>query len=154
MKKGRPRNKPVKPGDRVQLSLRVTPSLKHSLDAAASHSGRSQSQEAEFRLERSFSEEGAYGGVEMRGMSLKMAAAFHTAGRATASARGHGEWSSAQWINDPECYRVAMFAVVAALAKSFPGADLEDLLKIADGAASMITSLKLDLIQSRAGGKA
>jgi predicted transcriptional regulator len=34
--------------------LRVTPELKQRLDAAAEASGRSQSQEAEFRLERSF----------------------------------------------------------------------------------------------------
>lgn len=36
------------------LGLRVTPEMKRRLDAAAEQSGRSQSQEAEFRLERSF----------------------------------------------------------------------------------------------------
>jgi hypothetical protein len=36
------------------LGLRVTPETKQRLDAAAEQSGRSQSQEAEFRLERSF----------------------------------------------------------------------------------------------------
>jgi hypothetical protein len=42
------------PGERVKLGLRVTPQLKQRLDAAAEQNGRSQSQEAEFRLERSF----------------------------------------------------------------------------------------------------
>jgi len=38
----------------VQLSFRITPALKRELDDAAVRSGRSQSQEAEIRLERSF----------------------------------------------------------------------------------------------------
>jgi hypothetical protein len=38
----------------VPLSLRVTPQLKARLDAAADETGRSQTQEIEFRLERSF----------------------------------------------------------------------------------------------------
>lgn len=41
-------------GERVPLGLRVTADLKRKLDAAAEASGRSQSQEAEFRLENSF----------------------------------------------------------------------------------------------------
>jgi hypothetical protein len=41
-------------GERVPLGLRVTPEMKRRLDAAAKQSGRSQSQEAEFRLEGSF----------------------------------------------------------------------------------------------------
>ena len=50
---GRPRIDP-EDGERIQLSFRVTPELKRLLTAAADQSGRSQSQEAEFRLERSF----------------------------------------------------------------------------------------------------
>jgi hypothetical protein len=50
---GRPRIEP-EDGERVQLSFRVTPELKRLLDAAANASGRSQSQEAEMRLEKSF----------------------------------------------------------------------------------------------------
>jgi hypothetical protein len=45
-----------------------------------------------------------------------------------------------------------MFAVVAALSKSFPGADVSDLLKIADGSASMIVALKRDMVQSKMSG--
>lgn len=45
-------------GERVPLSLRVTPEMKRRLDAAAEQSGRSQSQEAELRLERTFDRQG------------------------------------------------------------------------------------------------
>jgi hypothetical protein len=51
---GAPPKKNPKPGERVALSLRMTPELKSKLDAAAEQGGRSQSQEAEFRLERTF----------------------------------------------------------------------------------------------------
>jgi hypothetical protein len=44
-------------GKRIPLGLRVTPQLKSKLDFAAEQTGRSQSQEAELRLERSFERE-------------------------------------------------------------------------------------------------
>ena len=49
---GRPTKKP-KPGERVPLGLRVTPEMKKRLEKAAIRNGRSISQEAELRLERS-----------------------------------------------------------------------------------------------------
>ena len=49
---GRPTKKP-KPGERVPLGLRVTPEMKKRLERAAIKNGRSISQEAELRLERS-----------------------------------------------------------------------------------------------------
>ena len=49
---GRPTKKP-KPGERVPLGLRVTADMKKRLEKAAIKSGRSISQEAELRLERS-----------------------------------------------------------------------------------------------------
>jgi hypothetical protein len=60
------------------LSLRVTPELKRRLDAAAEHCGRSQSQEAEFRIERSFDRNDlltevltlAYGSKEIAGVLM------------------------------------------------------------------------------------
>jgi hypothetical protein len=53
-KGGRPSVREWKVGDRVPLGLRVSLDLKRSLDAAAMNTGRSQSQEAEARLETSF----------------------------------------------------------------------------------------------------
>src|SRR5215471_6704684 len=48
------RRRGPKPGERVSLGLRVTPDMKKALDRAAERAGRSQSQEAELRLEQSF----------------------------------------------------------------------------------------------------
>jgi hypothetical protein len=53
MEEARRRGRPTV-GERVPLGLRVTPELKRRLDAATRATGRSQSQEAEVRLERSF----------------------------------------------------------------------------------------------------
>jgi hypothetical protein len=50
---GRPTKAPVE-GERVPLGLRVTAEAKRKLAAAAIKSGRSISQEAELRIERSF----------------------------------------------------------------------------------------------------
>lgn len=44
-------------GKRVSLGLKVTPDIKNKLDAAARANGRTQSQEAEARLERSFDDD-------------------------------------------------------------------------------------------------
>lgn len=54
---GRPKKVP-KEGERVALSIRMTPELKRKLDEAAERGGRSLTQEAEFRLARSFDREG------------------------------------------------------------------------------------------------
>jgi hypothetical protein len=54
---GAPPKRDPEPGERFQIGVRVTPDLKRRLDAAAEDSGRSQSQEAELRLERSFDRE-------------------------------------------------------------------------------------------------
>lgn len=45
---------PPTPGTRNSLGLKVTAETKHKLLEAARHSGRSMSQEAESRIERSF----------------------------------------------------------------------------------------------------
>ena len=41
-------------GERVGLGLRVTPELKERIEQTCKATGRSQSQEVEYRLERSF----------------------------------------------------------------------------------------------------
>jgi len=51
---GRPRQRDPKPGERVHLGLRVTLEMKRRIEAEAVRTGRSQSQEVEARLERSF----------------------------------------------------------------------------------------------------
>jgi hypothetical protein len=51
---GRPRKKEPESGDKVHLGIRVTPEMKARLEEIAATTGRSQSQEAELRLARSF----------------------------------------------------------------------------------------------------
>ncbi len=53
-KRGRPPKTPEPGGRKVSLGLKVTPGIKARIDSAAKLSGRTQSQEAEVRLERSF----------------------------------------------------------------------------------------------------
>jgi len=68
----------MEPGERVQLSLRVTPKLKEWLDLKGAETGRSLSSEAEFRLEQGFYQESlvfqslalALGSREMAGLLL------------------------------------------------------------------------------------
>jgi hypothetical protein len=51
---GAPPKRDPRPGERFTIATRVRPELKRRLDAAAAESGRSQAQETELRLERSF----------------------------------------------------------------------------------------------------
>ena len=84
---GRPGREPSA-GQRVSLGLRVPPKSKKALDQAAADSGRSQSQEAELRLERSFNDEHqlvealelSYG-PQLAGVLLTLGVAMKTTGR-------------------------------------------------------------------------
>jgi hypothetical protein len=60
---GAPQKRNPAPGERFQIGIRVTSELKRRLDEAAERSGRSQSQEVELRLERSFDREDLLGEV-------------------------------------------------------------------------------------------
>lgn len=53
-RRGRPKKDGSEPADRVPLGFRVKPDMKRRIENAAKESGRSQSQEAELRLEKSF----------------------------------------------------------------------------------------------------
>jgi hypothetical protein len=91
-RRGRPSRAP-EPGERVKLGLRVTPKLKQSLDTAAQNGGRSQSQEAEFRLEQSFDRGDLLSDAltlayspELAGLLLTIAAAIDNAARSASRA--------------------------------------------------------------------
>jgi hypothetical protein len=82
---GRP-TKPAEAGTKVSLGLKVTADTKSRLEEEASKSGRTQSQEAEFRIERSLDHlrllpevlELAYGN-ELAGVLIAIAAAMNDA---------------------------------------------------------------------------
>jgi hypothetical protein len=122
--------------------LRVTPELKGRIERAAKKSGRSLSQEMEFRIERSLSLEDAFGSGEMHDMARRMATAFAIAGESRAVEKGIGP----NWIDDPDSYRSAMFSVFATLLRGAPKGDDE---AIALGIEAMKGSFLTMLAQRR-----
>lgn len=113
-RRGRPTKAPP-PGEKASLGLKVTASLKTQLEKAAADSGRTQSQEAEARLERSFDRlslmpevlELAYG-RGAAGCIMMMAQAFSDAG--TVAGRMRDPMGS-DWTNDKWAFAQAMAAV-------------------------------------------
>src|SRR5262245_43231204 len=117
-------------GERVPLGLRVTPDLKQRLDAAAEQSGRSQSQEAELRLERSF-ERGdliaevltlAYGSKETAGLVMMLGSIMDTVGRLhmDTNRRRYFAFNYAHWTEDPDAFDQAAQGVSALLSAAYP----------------------------------
>ncbi|MER8431395.1 hypothetical protein [Mesorhizobium caraganae] len=140
-KRGRPTKAPT-PGERVSLGLRVTADMKERLDRAAAENGRSQSQEAEYRLERSFSDERLFTSPEMRFWAIMKAGRFAQEGQFCAAQKGHAEWSDKEWMADPDCRLKGTFDVVDSLIKdvaSMPGSSIDDM-------AQYIESLKARFI--------
>jgi hypothetical protein len=91
-------------GKRVSLGLKVTPEIKNKLDEAAKDNGRTQSQEAEYRIEQTFR------GSEYLSQAMELAygarvAVFLTVlgrGLREIAARG-GETAGDDWLGaDPE----------------------------------------------------
>jgi hypothetical protein len=121
---GRPRRQPEL-RERVQLSLRVTPHVKGRLDLAALLSGRSQSMEAEMRIEQSFDREDllsevlvlAYGRSLAR-LLLIMGNVMVAVGRRSQLARlekGHPRNASDDWALDEGPYQEALRAALRVL---------------------------------------
>ena len=97
---GRPGREP-QAGERVHLGIRVTPEMKRRLEEASAGNGRSQSQEAEFRLERSFDRTGLLPEVltlafdkETAGIVLMLANVMHVIGMIAGDAEKVASWSS------------------------------------------------------------
>lgn len=123
---GRPKRE-LEPGERVHLGFRVTPELKDRVERAAQASGRSLSQESEFRLEFSFHREDlledalklAYGrevtGVLMYlGYVMDLMVTWASMRRA-AESDGRMDWNLSlyarnNWASDPFMYDMVMEA--------------------------------------------
>ena len=113
---------PESSAKRVPLSLRVTPQLKSKLDAAAVDTGRSQTQEIEFRLEQSFdrtelifdSMKLAYG-AELAGLLMLIGRAMSGAGRTAGLKANTFQFTGEEWLADPFAYDQASNAAVAVL---------------------------------------
>jgi len=131
-KPGRPRRRQPKPGERVSLGLRVTPEMKRQLDRAAERSGRSQSQEAELRLEQSFRDQGSminameltYGGTAsfiLRLLGPMMREVGQHAGfAATFTLEGAQNWRA-----NPYAYDQVVRSINALLEKLRPNGEIQ-----------------------------
>jgi hypothetical protein len=120
------------PGERVPLGLRVTPDLKKSLDAAAGRSGRSQSQEAEFRLEQSFDAERTVlevldllYGTELAGLILAMGEAIRDTGKIAALVEDGSLEASNNWLSNAYAFEQATRAALCILRSAAPDGSTE-----------------------------
>jgi hypothetical protein len=94
--------------------------LKSKIEQSAVAQQRSISEEIETRLEKSLTAEDQFGGPEMLAIVNLLAGAFLRGGRLGARARQHPEWTPAEWLADPFCYRAAAYAVADALSLPMP----------------------------------
>jgi hypothetical protein len=113
--------------------------LKRKLDRGAG--GRSLSQEAEYRLERSFLDDELFASAEIRFWAILLAAEFQKAGVAAA---GHAGVDTADgtWMKDPSCMLQASYQAMSALVRDLVrqhGADLNEIMLYVDQLKNRVT---------------
>ena len=130
VKKGRPPGRVPLAGERVPLGLRVTAGMKRSLDVAAERSGRSQSQEAELRLELSLAEERSalealqlVYGPQVAGLLMALGEAMNDAGQLAAVLKTGSMEKAKVWWNDPYAFHQARDACDRLLELASPDGD-------------------------------
>jgi hypothetical protein len=123
--------KPAATRKRNNLTFRTRDDLRGQLEKASAATGRSISEEVEYRLNRSFTYDDAFGSQEMRHIAVLMAASFLSAGNLSSSK------PIAEWIKDPDVFRRAMFGTVYALLGAIPNVTDEDI------------ALEIDALKSR-----
>ena len=114
--------RPPLPGERVPLGLRVTKEIKQKLDQASHASGRSQSQEAELRLEQSFNSASALFdaldlayGRHWTGLLLLMAQVAQLTGTRAIAVSTSNFDGCEDWVSDPYAYDQAVHAMTFVL---------------------------------------
>jgi hypothetical protein len=120
--------KPAATRKRNNLTFRTRDQLRDQLERAASTAGRSISEEIEYRLTLSFSHDDAFGGPAMRGIAMMMALAFRSAGNLSSDSK-----PVAEWINDPDVFRRAMFGTIYALFGAIPNVTDEEIAMEIEG---------------------
>ena len=124
---GRP-GRPRSPGERVPTSVRLSTDIKAKLLKAALDSGRSQSQEAELRIEQSFKTKDylldaldlAYG-PEFTALLLTLATAMQLTGTRAIFASGETVEGFEKWMTDPYAFAQAAEAASVILEAFRPG---------------------------------
>lgn len=112
-RRGRPIKNP-RPGAKASLGLKVTPHMKARIEAAAREAGRTQSQETEFRLERSFERQDlmsdaltlAYG-PQLAGLLMIIGRVMHVTGSHTGFMADHETALTKAWLENPFAYSEA-----------------------------------------------
>lgn len=139
---GRP-VKPARPGQRASLGLKVTAEIKQQLDAAAQASGRTQSQEAEARLERSFQNERLLPelleigyGRPLAGLLLILGRVMNDAGAHSGAAAAEPFSGAANWFSSQVAYAEAAQAAQSVLDALRPTDEPEDISPIDRKAAA------------------
>jgi hypothetical protein len=112
----------AKPGERMSLGLKVTAEIKNRLDFAAKTNGRTQSQEAEARLEASFRDEAraplfhdAVYGVQTAGLLELLGAVIRNTAAASV-----GLERAEDWLSQPPAFGAVAAAVNEIVAASRP----------------------------------
>jgi hypothetical protein len=118
-KTGRPWKAP-RPGERASLGLKVTAETKSLLESAAAASGRTQSQEAELRIDLSFRDLDAFDKAIELGHGRQIAALLMLFGRVIRDAGAHAAHLStgtidANWLTDPFAFDQVARGVATAL---------------------------------------
>ena len=120
--KKQPKRKPGRPplpgGERVPLGLRVTTEVRDRLNEACKASGRSLSQEAEFRLEQTFKAQNAVFdaldlayGRPWAGLLLAIAEVSQITGTRAVSLSQWNFHGCEDWVSDPYAYDQAASAI-------------------------------------------
>jgi DNA end-binding protein Ku len=121
---GRPRQREKKAGERVHLGVLVTREMKKRLETVAQHTGRSQSQEAELRLERSFDRQDLLSEALTLGYGRKLAGIIMALGfvmdGAARSRQMPLDPSEKDWTEDPEAFERAFQAARTLLTAARP----------------------------------
>ncbi len=144
-RRGRPTKAPP-PGEKASLGLRVTATLKLRLEEEARRQGRSQSEEAEARIERTFDRQALVGealemvyGRQTAGLLMLLGEALRTAGGLANAmhflARGsspeildlHATDFHGQWLSDPRTFDAAVKSINSILESLRPVADVPPL---------------------------
>ena len=129
--------KPAATRKRNNLTFRTRDQLRDQLERMAAVSGRSISEEIEYRLTLSFSHDDAFGDPAMRRIAILMAVAFHSAGNLNSGGK-----PVAEWINDRDVFCRATFGTIWALFSAIPNVTDEEIAQeIAGLKGRLLTSI-------------
>src|SRR4051812_44215955 len=121
---------PANQGQRVSLGLKVTPAIKNELDAAAKANGRTQSQEAEVRIEQTFRDQKTIEaglnlafGPELAALLLLIGNRVRTLSTVANFLTGSEHHNTNAWLHNPYVFDQTVQSISAILAAMRPPGD-------------------------------